>query len=82
MPEKLYVPFDAITGFFDPSVKFGLKFEPLNQTADGKPEKCRAGPREIPPAQAAEAAAESPPTEARRRDRKTRGQGAERSPAG
>lgn len=25
--ERLVVPFEAITGFFDPSVKFGLKFE-------------------------------------------------------
>ncbi len=27
MPEKLGVPFDAIKGFFDPSVQFGLQFE-------------------------------------------------------
>jgi hypothetical protein len=27
VPERLLVPFDAITGFFDPSVQFGLKFE-------------------------------------------------------
>jgi hypothetical protein len=26
VPEKLRVPFDAITGFFDPSVEFGLQF--------------------------------------------------------
>jgi hypothetical protein len=26
-PESLLVPFKAITGFFDPSVQFGLKFE-------------------------------------------------------
>jgi hypothetical protein len=26
-PEKLVVPFDAVSGFFDPSVQFGLKFE-------------------------------------------------------
>lgn len=25
--ERLVVPFDSVTGFFDPSVKFGLKFE-------------------------------------------------------
>lgn len=25
--ERLVVPFEAVTGFFDPSVKFGLKFE-------------------------------------------------------
>jgi hypothetical protein len=27
VPEKLYVPFEAIKGFFDPSVQFGLQFE-------------------------------------------------------
>jgi uncharacterized protein len=27
VPEKLLVPFDGLTGFFDPSVQFGLKFE-------------------------------------------------------
>ncbi len=25
--EKLHIPFDAITSFFDPSVQFGMKFE-------------------------------------------------------
>jgi uncharacterized protein len=27
VPEKLVVPFDAINGFFDPSVQFGLQFQ-------------------------------------------------------
>lgn len=27
VPEKLLIPFDALTGFFDPSVQFGLKFD-------------------------------------------------------
>lgn len=27
VPEKLVVPFSAVTGFFDPSVQFGLKFD-------------------------------------------------------
>lgn len=27
VPEKLVVPFTSITGFFDPSVQFGLKFD-------------------------------------------------------
>jgi hypothetical protein len=26
-PERLRIPFDALSGFFDPSVQFGLKFE-------------------------------------------------------
>lgn len=29
IPEKLWVPYTAIRGFFDPSVQFGLQFEPL-----------------------------------------------------
>lgn len=46
IPEKLAIPFDAITGFFDPSVQFGLQFEEIaegqgdlkqdTQKSDGK----------------------------------------------
>jgi hypothetical protein len=28
IPERLVVPFNSIKSFFDPSVKFGLQFEP------------------------------------------------------
>ena len=31
VPEMLLVPFEAMTGFFDPSVQFSLKFEPLTE---------------------------------------------------
>ena len=34
VPEKLVVPFEALTGFFDPSVQFGLKFSPDEAAAD------------------------------------------------
>ena len=34
VPEKLVVPFDAVTGFFDPSVQFGLKFEVQDEAAN------------------------------------------------
>jgi hypothetical protein len=30
VPERLLVPFEALTGFYDPSVEFGLKFELAN----------------------------------------------------
>ena len=33
--ERLRVPFDALTGFFDPSVQFGLKFEIETPAAEG-----------------------------------------------
>ncbi len=38
--ERLTVPFDAITGFADPSVKFGLQFQaaPAGDKADAPPE--------------------------------------------
>jgi uncharacterized protein len=34
--EKLAVPFEAISGFFDPSVQFGLQFE---EVTEGEPEQ-------------------------------------------
>jgi uncharacterized protein len=30
VPERLTVPFDAVKGFFDPSVQFGLQFDPAS----------------------------------------------------
>ncbi|KKB10397.1 SspB family protein [Devosia chinhatensis] len=33
-PELLVVPFSAIKGFFDPSVQFGLQFDPATATRD------------------------------------------------
>lgn len=34
VPERLLVPFDAISTFFDPSVQFGLKFEAQDQAEE------------------------------------------------
>jgi len=34
IPERLVVPFSAIKSFFDPSVQFGLQFEPSEGTVD------------------------------------------------
>jgi hypothetical protein len=45
-PEKLVVPFEAISGFFDPSVQFGLKFEVA--TEESKP--AASGPVAVTPA--------------------------------
>ena len=33
VPEKLSVPFEAVKGFFDPSVQFGLQFETIDASA-------------------------------------------------
>jgi hypothetical protein len=34
IPERLVVPFSAIKSFFDPSVQFGLQFEPSEMAAE------------------------------------------------
>jgi uncharacterized protein len=34
VPERLLVPYSAITGFFDPSVEFGVKFESSSEEAE------------------------------------------------
>lgn len=46
IPERLLVPFDAISGFFDPSVQFGVKFEVETEAATESDEK---RPRRQPP---------------------------------
>jgi hypothetical protein len=60
LPENLYVPFAAISGFYDPSVEFGLRFE----TADFD-ELEEAEEDEAPPARpnlrAVEATTDEPP---------------------
>jgi uncharacterized protein len=38
VPERLLIPFDALTGFFDPSVQFGLKFDVEDKVDDQEPE--------------------------------------------
>ena len=53
VPERLFVPLDALTGFFDPSVQFGLKFELRDAVDDvpasheDKPGKPPSGPVEL-----------------------------------
>ena len=34
IPERLVIPFNSIKSFFDPSVQFGLQFEPSEETTD------------------------------------------------
>ena len=43
VPERLTVPFDAINGFFDPSVQFGLQFE---EVAEGEKRSVPANAQE------------------------------------
>jgi hypothetical protein len=37
--EKLYVPLEALKGFFDPSVQFGLQFETMTEEKEAAPEE-------------------------------------------
>lgn len=64
IPEKLTVPFEAINGFFDPSVQFGLQFEEVTEGEEPQPvptltqdkaagKEPRAASPERPPAVAA-----------------------------
>jgi hypothetical protein len=46
IPERLLIPFEALTGFFDPSVQFGLKFD--NQDEDEEEEIEEAPPAPQP----------------------------------
>lgn len=52
IPEKLVIPFDAVKGFLDPAVQFGLQFESV-------PVKSKL--KEVPAAAAPDAAAPAEP---------------------
>jgi hypothetical protein len=64
--EHLHVPFEAITGFYDPSVEFGLQFKVM--TEDEQAPAADAGLESKPPpfklAPVPDAADASPPAEA------------------
>lgn len=44
VPERLHVPFNAVKGFVDPSVEFGLQFEVIGEGT----EEAEDGPRLVP----------------------------------
>lgn len=61
-PERLTIPFDAITAFADPSVKFGLQFQamPLDEGAEtGEPSPAPVGTSPEKPADKAAKGAKS-----------------------
>lgn len=66
VPERLLVPFDAVTEFYDPSVQFGLKFEveepaPEDGANDLEPNE---GPVVFAPAEARKESRQDAPAEA------------------
>jgi hypothetical protein len=58
IPERLAVPFSAIKSFFDPSVQFGLQFEPAEAVPESPAKNVPAAP--APSALAATSPATSP----------------------
>jgi uncharacterized protein len=48
IPERLAVPFDAVTAFFDPAVQFGFQFESLDKLAAAEPSTAAAAPTPAP----------------------------------
>ena len=44
IPERLVVPFNSIKSFFDPSVQFGLQFEPSETVAEPQAKNLPAAP--------------------------------------
>ncbi len=74
IPERLTVPFEAIKGFFDPAVQFGLQFETINLDAAAEDDRAgepplQAGPAAAPAAEAVDPAEEKPSAEVVRIDR-------------
>jgi hypothetical protein len=52
IPERLVVPFNSIKSFFDPSVQFGLQFEPSEAAAETAATDLPAAPAPSPAASA------------------------------
>lgn len=82
VPERLVVPFSAIKSFFDPSVQFGLQFEPAEageaQAETAGTESNASEPSTAPsPAALAVPADPSQPAAAETEDKPKPGQGAE-----
>lgn len=59
IPERLTVPFEAISGFFDPSVQFGLQFE---EVTEGEERPAPANVQEPPAAKKKRLPVSPPPT--------------------
>jgi uncharacterized protein len=68
IPERLVVPFAAIKSFLDPSVQFGLQFEPSEGAAEAPPAKLPAVPT---PSSALPAATPEPAAESKDEPAKT-----------
>ena len=63
IPERLVVPFSAIKNFFDPSVQFGLQFEPSDASAEAAATNLPAATASLPTSAVAQAADNAEPEE-------------------
>jgi uncharacterized protein len=63
VPERLVVPFDAITAFFDPAVQFGFQFETIDADAAGKAPAGSSAAESRPEPLPSPAAAKEPSTD-------------------
>jgi uncharacterized protein len=63
IPERLAIPFSAIKSFFDPSVQFGLQFEPSDSAEPPAAKNLPAAPAPSAVATPTEAAPEEQPEE-------------------
>ena len=61
VPERLLIPFEALSGFFDPSVQFGLKFDLSEEAEAAEPTETRPSVPKIGPRGAASEPAETKP---------------------
>ena len=48
VPERVAVPFEAVTAFFDPAVQFGFQFEALDKQAAEQPSAAAEAPAAAP----------------------------------
>jgi hypothetical protein len=64
IPERLAVPFDAVTAFFDPAVQFGFQFEALDKQAAEEPSAAAQVPTPAPRPVAIEKTDAAPPAPA------------------
>ncbi|MDF2116692.1 ClpXP protease specificity-enhancing factor SspB [Roseiarcaceae bacterium H3SJ34-1] len=74
IPEKLIIPFDAVTGFEDPTAPFGLKFEPRS------PRQAKQAPAELPAEISAESQTRPTPMTAKQKSPAAPSPGAKQSP--
>ena len=61
IPEKLVIPFNAIKGFLDPYVQFGLQFETVKVEGAGKEAEAPAKPAAAEPSLVAESVSAGEP---------------------